>query len=246
MSDKERHEPEKPGPRKVKVTDRRRTSSEEVETAETVGAAESEGGRNEERRIGPGGVNDESRVRESEGSSTSGASGRSDAPLANEEPAASSEAPSTSDESSPRVGKDEAAELREHLQRMAADFDNYRKRVLREQIRAVEMASEPLIRRLLEVLDEFDLALIAAERKPDLEKFLHGVELVYAKLMEILRTEGLEKIEAEGKPFDPSLHEALMQSGESEGDPFVADVLRAGYTLRGRVIRPAGVKVVRK
>ena len=74
------------------------------------------------------------------------------------------------------------------------------------------------------------------------------VELVYAKLLETLRSEGLERIDALGKPFDPSLHEALMQSGDGEGqeEPVVGDVLRQGYTLRGRVIRPAGVKVVRR
>jgi molecular chaperone GrpE len=140
----------------------------------------------------------------------------------------------------------QAAEYLDHLQRLKAEFDNYRKRVLKEQTRAVEMASEPLVRRLLEVLDEFDLALMAAERRPDLDRFLHGVELVYAKLQEILRSEGLERIEAEGKPFDPELHEALMQSGSGDGDAVVDDVLRQGYTLKGRVIRPAGVKVVRR
>ena len=88
-----------------------------------------------------------------------------------------------------------ADEYRDHLLRLKAEFDNYRKRVLKEQTRAVEMASEPLMRRLLEVLDEFDLALMAAERGPDFERFLHGVELVYAKLMDILRSEGLERIE---------------------------------------------------
>jgi len=139
----------------------------------------------------------------------------------------------------------QADEYRDHLQRLAADFDNYRKRVLKEQTRAVEMASEPLVRRLLEVLDEFDLALMSAEKQPDFDRFLHGVELVYAKLAEILRSEGLERIEAKGKPFDPNQHEALMQSGEGDGDPVVGDVLRPGYTMKGRVIRPAGVKVVR-
>jgi len=142
--------------------------------------------------------------------------------------------------------KRQAAEYLEHAQRIKAEFDNYRKRVLKEQTRAVEMAAEPLVRRLLEVLDEFDLALMAAEQKPDFDRFLHGVELVYAKLQEILRSEGLERIEADGKPFDPERHEALMQSGEHDGEPVVADVLRQGYTLRGRVIRPSGVKVVRK
>ncbi len=108
------------------------------------------------------------------------------------------------------------------------------------------MASEPLMAKLLEVLDEFELALMAAEQKPDFEKFLRGVELVYAKLKDILGTEGLQRIDAEGKPFDPELHEALMQTGPADGEPVVADVLRPGYTLRGRVIRPAGVKVQRR
>src|SRR5437870_2072370 len=156
------------------------------------------------------------------------------------------EAPHTAGSDEIDAARKAADEYRDHLQRLKAEFDNYRKRVLKEQTRAVEMASEPLMRRLLEVLDEFDLALMAAERKPDFEKFLHGVELVYAKLMDILRSEGLERIEAQGKPFDPEYHEALMQSGEGDGEPVVADVFRPGYTLKGRVLRPAGVKVVRK
>ena len=131
----------------------------------------------------------------------------------------------------------------EHLQRLQAEFDNYRKRVLREQTSAVELASEPVMRRLLEVLDEFELALIHATEKPDYDRFLHGVELVFAKLSDALKAEGLEKIDAFGKPFDPEVHEALLQSGEGDGEPIVADVLRNGYTLRGRVLRPAGVRV---
>jgi molecular chaperone GrpE len=151
-----------------------------------------------------------------------------------------------SGESELDAARKEATEYREHLQRLQAEFDNYRKRVLKEQTRAVEMAAEPLVRKLLEVLDEFDLALMAAEQRPDFDRFLHGVELVYAKLSEILRGEGLERIEASGKPFDPTLHEALMQSGDSDGEPYVGDVLRPGYKLKGRVVRPAGVKVTRK
>jgi molecular chaperone GrpE len=144
------------------------------------------------------------------------------------------------------AAKRQAAEYLDHLQRLKAEFDNYRKRSIKEQTRAMEMAAEPFVRKLLEVLDEFDLALMAAERAPEFERFLHGVELVYAKLLEILRSEGLERIEAEGKPFDPERHEALMQAGDPEGEPFVADVLRQGYAMKGRVIRPAGVKVVRR
>ncbi len=145
-----------------------------------------------------------------------------------------------------QTARAEADQYREHLQRLQADFDNYRKRVLREQTSAVELAAQPVLRRLLEVLDDFDLALMHAEDRPDFDRFLHGVELVYAKLIDTLRAEGLERMDVQGKPFDPELHEALMQSGEGDGDPVVADVLRPGYTLKGRVLRPAGVRVERK
>src|SRR5207245_10473726 len=107
----------------------------------------------------------------------------------------------SADASELEEAKKQAAEYLEHLQRLQAEFANYRKRVLKEQTRAVELASEPLMRRLLEVLDEFDLALMAAEQKPDFEKFLHGVELVYATLKGILSAWGLQRIDAEGKPF---------------------------------------------
>ena len=143
----------------------------------------------------------------------------------------------------------EAAEFREHLQRLQAEFDNYRKRTVKEQSRMLELASEPVVRRLLEVLDDFELALLHAEQQelsPEIDKFTKGVELVFAKLVDALRAEGLEKIEAEGKPFDPELHEALMQTGEGEGEPVVAEVFRPGYTLKGHVLRPAGVRVERR
>jgi molecular chaperone GrpE len=139
----------------------------------------------------------------------------------------------------------EVDEYRAHLQRLQAEFDNYRKRVMREQTSAVELAAEPVMRRLLEVLDDFELALMHASEDVDTDRLLKGVELVYAKLLDALQAEGLERIAAEGEPFDPSLHEALMQTGEGEGEPHVAEVFRAGYTLRGRVIRPAGVRVER-
>ncbi len=165
--------------------------------------------------------------------------------------AISAEDPSSSPEQGTGEGdldmaRAEASQYREHLQRLQAEFDNYRKRVLREQTSAVEMAAQPVIKRLLEVLDDFDLALMHAQDRPDFDRFLHGVELVYAKLLDTLRSEGLERMDAEGKPFDPEMHEALMQSGDGDGDPVVTDVLRPGYTLKGRVLRPAGVRVERK
>jgi molecular chaperone GrpE len=162
---------------------------------------------------------------------------------ASETPA--SDAPAEGGATRAEAAEAKAAEYLDHLRRLQADFDNYRKRTIKEQTRAIDAAAEPLVQRLLEVLDEFELALMAAEQKPDFDKFLHGVELVYAKLKESLRAAGLERIDAEGKPFDPEQHEALMQSGQGDGEPVVDDVLRQGYTLKGRVIRPAGVRVTR-
>jgi len=139
----------------------------------------------------------------------------------------------------------EAQQYLDHLRRLQAEFDNYRKRVAKEQAELAEMGAMPVVRRLLEVLDDFELALMSAEDQPDFDRFLKGVELVYAKLLDALKTEGLERMQAEGSPFDPALHEALMQTGEGDGDPVVVDVLRPGYTLKGRVLRPAGVRVER-
>lgn len=143
------------------------------------------------------------------------------------------------------AARKEAAEYRDHLQRLQAEFENYRKRMTRSQERLVEAEMQRFVQQLLEVLDEFDLALIAAERQPDFESFRKGVELVYAKLAETLRGEGLERIEADGQPFDPNEHEALMQTGDGEGDPRVVETFRQGYRLRGTVIRPASVRVER-
>jgi molecular chaperone GrpE len=180
-------------------------------------------------------VTDRRRVREEEAAPTTSPSTPSDTPEPGHRP--------STPEPELAVARKEAAEYRDHLLRLQAEFDNYRKRVLKEQTRALELAAEPIVRRMLEVLDEFELALMAAEQRPDFEKFLHGVELVYAKLVETLKSEGLERIDAEGKPFDPERHEALMGSGAGDGEPVVADVLRQGYVLKGRVVRPAGVRV---
>ena len=139
----------------------------------------------------------------------------------------------------------EAQEYLDHLRRLQAEFDNYRKRVQRELQEARELGAVPVLARLLDVLDDFELALMAAADKPDLDRFLHGVELVYSKFTDALKAEGLDRMDAKGKPFDPQQHEALLQTGEGEGDPVVADVLRPGYTVRGRVLRPAGVRVER-
>ena len=144
------------------------------------------------------------------------------------------------------IARDEAAQYLDHLRRLQAEFDNYRKRVVKEQTDLAELGAMPVARRLLEVLDDFELALMAADETHDFEKFVKGVELVYAKLADALKAEGLERMQAEGAPFDPELHEALMQTGDGDSEPIVVDVLRPGYTLKGRVLRPAGVRVERR
>jgi molecular chaperone GrpE len=129
-------------------------------------------------------------------------------------------------------------------QRLQADFENYRKRVLREQTALVERATEGLIERLLPVVDSFELAIANIGGDTDVESLRKGVELVYAELLGVLERAGLEPINAQGEPFDPNVHEAVMQE-DGPGEPRVGDVLRSGWKLKGRVLRPAMVKVTR-
>ena len=132
------------------------------------------------------------------------------------------------------------------LRRVQADFENYRKRVIKEQTALVERASEGLVEKLLPVLDSFDAALtsVPADAGEDVANVRKGIELLYAELLGVLEKAGLARIEADGKPFDPNEHEAVMQE-DGDGDPVVAGTLRTGYTYKGKVLRPAMVKVAR-
>jgi molecular chaperone GrpE len=136
----------------------------------------------------------------------------------------------------------ERDEFRELAQRVQADFENYRKRMLREQTEKMERANEGLVEQLLSVLDSFELALANVPEAD--EKVRKGVELVYAELLGVLEKAGLERIDALGKPFDPHEHEAVAQE-DGDGEPVVCDILRSGYRLKGRVLRPATVRVTR-
>jgi molecular chaperone GrpE len=140
----------------------------------------------------------------------------------------------------------ERDEYLDTLRRVQAEFENYRKRVIKEQTALVDRATEGLVEQLLPVVDSFELALknLDAASSDEVESVRKGVELVYAELLGVLEKAGLTRIEAEGKPFDPNVHEAVMQE-EGDGEPVVTDVLRTGYTLKGRVLRPAMVKVTR-
>jgi molecular chaperone GrpE len=140
----------------------------------------------------------------------------------------------------------ERDDLLDTSQRLQADFENYRKRVLREQTALVERATEGLLEQLLPVLDSFELALANFDADVDADRVRKGIELVYAELIGVLERAGLERIDALGEAFDPNEHEAVMQEdGDGDGEARVSGVLRAGWKLKGRVLRPAMVKVVR-
>ena len=129
---------------------------------------------------------------------------------------------------------------------MQADFENYRKRVLREQTALVDRASDRLVEELLPVLDSFDGAVASVSGDaPEMEKVRSGVESIRAQLVSVLEKAGLERIEADGAVFDPNEHEAVLQD-DGDSEPRVAETMRTGYRLKGRMIRPAMVRVTRK
>jgi molecular chaperone GrpE len=140
----------------------------------------------------------------------------------------------------------EAESYLDDLRRLQADFDNYRKRTLREQTARAASASQALVARLLPVLDNFELAVSSAEHSRDFDRMLKGVEMVFGEFREVMEGEGLVKIEAEGKPFDPERHEAVIAVEQEDTEPgMVVDIVRTGYELRGKVLRPAMVKVAK-
>lgn len=155
----------------------------------------------------------------------------------------------TVSQGSPTSAEDRLAEAEakrdEYLalaQRVQADFDNYRKRALRDQERLVALAHERLVRELLPILDDLERALEAAERHEEAQ-LVDGVELVQKSLRAALAKEGLTEIDTSG-PFDPHVHEALLTQPAQDADPgSVLDVVQRGYRLGDKVVRPARVIV---
>jgi molecular chaperone GrpE len=127
------------------------------------------------------------------------------------------------------------------LKRVAADFENYRKRVARDQEGLVARAHERLVKELLPVLDDLERALEAAAEHEE-AKLEEGVRLVHRELVEALAREGVMEVETDG-PFDPHVHEALLSQPSEQEDGSVIEVLQKGYRLGDRVLRPARVVV---
>ena len=136
----------------------------------------------------------------------------------------------------------ERDEYLDHLRRVTADFDNYRKRAARDQQSLATRAAERLVGTLLPVLDDLERALEAAEEHEE-AKLEEGVRLVHRELAQALRNEGLEEVPTDGT-FDPHVHEALMARPDEEREPgAILDVFQKGYRLGDRVLRPARVVV---
>jgi molecular chaperone GrpE len=137
----------------------------------------------------------------------------------------------------------ERDELLDTLQRLQAEFDNYRKRAARDQQSLVTRAHERLVKELLPVLDDLERALEAANAHEE-AKLEEGVALVARSLADILRKEGVEEVATEGK-FDPHVHEALLSQPSEVEEGTVIEVLQKGYKLGDRVVRPARVVISR-
>jgi molecular chaperone GrpE len=156
--------------------------------------------------------------------------------------------PGTVPEPGPEESGDEVAALRAErdelfgrLQRLAAEFDNFRKRNARENAALVERANERLVKELIPILDDLGRALEAASEHEE-AKLEEGVRLVHRSLADVLKKEGLAEIGADGK-FDPHVHEALLSQPSDAEEGSVIEVVQKGYKLGDKVLRPARVVV---
>ena len=130
-----------------------------------------------------------------------------------------------------------------NLRYLQADFENYRKRVDKEIRELEEFSTLGLVRKLIPVLDDLDLAVASATKAED-RGLLEGVKMVQKSLSSALEGEGLQRIQAVGEPFDPSAHEAVDKvQGNDNSEDKVIEEMRKGYTFKGKVLRPSAVKV---
>jgi molecular chaperone GrpE len=141
----------------------------------------------------------------------------------------------------------EFAELRDRHLRLAAEYDNFRRRSLKERQDLHNYANENVFKELLPIVDNLERAVTHArkeEQRPDSDNLLQGIELTHRSLLQILTRHGVVEIEAQGKPFDPQVHEAVRRVPSSEHQPgTVVEVYQKGYKLKDRMLRPAMVAV---
>lgn len=141
-----------------------------------------------------------------------------------------------------REAERKSQEYRDDLQRLQAEFENYRKRMVREQTRVIDQANRRLIEKLLPVIDNLEMALESSEAGED--RLARGVRMVYDQLTGILEQEGLEEINPHGHPFDPEVCEAVMAVvSDDHEDETVVEVHQKGYRYKGSLLRPARATV---
>jgi molecular chaperone GrpE len=142
--------------------------------------------------------------------------------------------------------KERSTDLLRRLQYLQADFENYRKRVEKEMGDAKRFSNERLLSDLLTVKDELDLAFAKARETMQSPVLLEGVGMIQKRLQNILSKEGIERVPGEGSMFNPDYHEAALRVVSDEEEGTVVEEVRAGYMLKGRVLRPSIVKVAGK
>ncbi|MCD7033041.1 nucleotide exchange factor GrpE [Metabacillus sp. GX 13764] len=140
--------------------------------------------------------------------------------------------------------RQKAEEAENRLLRIQADFENFKRRSRMDLEATKKYRAQGLITELLPAIDNFERALQMEAADENVKSLLQGMEMVQRQLITALKTEGVEEIEALGKPFDPHLHQAVMQAEDAEAPAnTVVEVFQKGYMLKDRVIRPAMVKV---
>jgi len=139
----------------------------------------------------------------------------------------------------------ELAELKDKFLRLFAEFDNYKKRTVKEKLNLMKTASQDLMETLLPVLDDFDRAKKSADDENSKEVFPEGVSMVYSKLHSLLQAKGLKEMESNGEAFDPEFHEAITEipAPNDELKGRIVDTIEKGYFLQDKIIRHARVVV---
>lgn len=164
-----------------------------------------------------------------------------DAPAADEEQAAEDAASTDA-----KIAEAAVADMKQRYMRLQADFANFKKRTAGEKLQISEVVKMEVLQNVLPVVDNFERALQVPQDKltDDLKSFVDGYEMIYKQLMTVLEKEGVVKIDAVGKPFDPNYHQAVMRVASDEYDnDVVVEVLQEGYLLGDKTLRPAMVKV---
>lgn len=141
--------------------------------------------------------------------------------------------------------EEKLAELQDKYLRLSAEFDNYRKRTLKERIELIKSAGESILLSLLPVMDDFDRAINLMESAPDSRAMKEGIDLIYSKMREFLKQNGVKEIDALDKDFDTDLHEAVTKipATDKKKKGKVVDVIQKGYYLNDKVIRYSKVVV---